>query len=85
MDHKIFHNSLFVDFLCEVNCMINNHSYIISLIVAGVILISELPGFIAGYLLSDLILALYVSYLIKTFFMRAVFTKEFEDIQEFRH
>jgi len=57
--------------------MIHNQIYMIILIVSVIILISELSSIAAGYLLSDIVLALYVSYLIKTFFIRTVVTKEF--------
>ncbi|SEF55437.1 hypothetical protein SAMN05216334_103149 [Nitrosomonas ureae] len=57
--------------------MIHNQTYMIILIVSAIILISELSSIAAGYLLSDIVLALYVSYLIKTFFIRTVVTKEF--------
>lgn len=52
--------------------MISNKIYLIILIISCIILITELPGIVAGYLLSDFILALYVSYLIKTFFTYSV-------------
>lgn len=57
--------------------MIHNQIYMIILIVSAMILISKLSSIAAGYLLSDIVLALYVSYLIKTFFIRTVYTKEF--------
>lgn len=57
--------------------MIHNQIYMIILIVSAIILISQLPSIIAGYLLSDIVLALYVSYLIQTFFVRSVITKEY--------
>lgn len=57
--------------------MIHNQIYMIILIVSAIILISQLPSIIAGYLLSDIVLTLYVSYLIQTFFVRSVFTKEY--------
>jgi len=57
--------------------MIHNQIYMIILIVSAIILISELSSVAAGYLLSDIVLALYISYLIKTFFIRTVVTKEF--------
>ncbi len=52
--------------------MISNKIYLIILIVFSIVLITELPSIVAGYLLSDFILALYVSYLIKTFFIHSL-------------
>lgn len=56
--------------------MISNQIYLIILIISSMLLIAEIPSIMAGYLLSDIILTLYVSYLIRTFFMHVVSTEE---------
>jgi len=56
--------------------MISNQIYLIIIIISSMLLIAELPSIVAGYWLSDIILALYVGYLIRTFFMHAISTEK---------
>ena len=50
--------------------------YLIILIIGSIGLIVELPHIISGFVLSDIILTLYISYLIKAFFIYPINTSK---------
>lgn len=56
--------------------------YLTILVIVGTILIAELPNMISNFVVSDIILILYISYLIKAFFIYPASKKRSYKFQE---
>lgn len=62
--------------------MTSNEIYLTILVIVGTILLTELPNIISNFVVSDIILTLYISYLIKAFFIYPASKNESYKFQE---